>query len=313
MQGGDQRDAHGLPRAALERARLLHGGRAAPRHRGPAPGGVDPHDARRAQPHRVASPVPSDERLGPRRGLDDGLRLARAGADAAIPRDGDRPANEPQLHPARRRRGRPPRRLARRPRRALHDRRATASASTLDLLAREPHLPRASRRGRASSPPRRRSPAASPGRSCGRPGSRGTCARPSRTSPTTRSTSTSCTASERRLLRPVQRSVSTRSCESVKIVRQCAERIPAGDYRVQDRKVTPPPRARIDESMEALIHHFKLFTEGFRVPAGRDLRRRSSRLAARSAATSSPTGPASRSGSTSAGRPSTTCSASTRW
>ena len=32
--------------------------------------------------------------------------------------------------------------------------------------------------------------------------------------------------------------------------------------------MTPPPRARIDESMEALIHHFKLFTEGFRVPAG---------------------------------------------
>jgi NADH-quinone oxidoreductase subunit D len=56
--------------------------------------------------------------------------------------------------------------------------------------------------------------------------------------------------------------------ESIKIVRQCVERMPAGDYRVQDKKVTPPPRARIDESMEALIHHFKLFTEGFRVPAG---------------------------------------------
>jgi NADH-quinone oxidoreductase subunit D len=56
--------------------------------------------------------------------------------------------------------------------------------------------------------------------------------------------------------------------ESVKIVRQCVELMPGGDYRVQDRKVTPPPRARIDESMEALIHHFKLFTEGFRVPAG---------------------------------------------
>jgi NADH-quinone oxidoreductase subunit D len=56
--------------------------------------------------------------------------------------------------------------------------------------------------------------------------------------------------------------------ESVKIVRQCAERMPPGDYRTQDRKVTPPPRARIDESMEALIHHFKLFTEGFRVPPG---------------------------------------------
>jgi NADH-quinone oxidoreductase subunit D len=56
--------------------------------------------------------------------------------------------------------------------------------------------------------------------------------------------------------------------ESIRIVRQCVERMPGGDYRVQDKKVTPPPRARIDESMEALIHHFKLFTEGFRVPAG---------------------------------------------
>jgi NADH-quinone oxidoreductase subunit D len=56
--------------------------------------------------------------------------------------------------------------------------------------------------------------------------------------------------------------------ESVKIVRQCVDKMPGGDFRVQDRKVTPPPRARIDESMEALIHHFKLFTEGFRVPAG---------------------------------------------
>jgi len=56
--------------------------------------------------------------------------------------------------------------------------------------------------------------------------------------------------------------------ESIKMIRQIAEMMPPGDYRVQDRKVTPPPRARIDESMEALIHHFKIFTEGFRVPEG---------------------------------------------
>jgi NADH-quinone oxidoreductase subunit D len=56
--------------------------------------------------------------------------------------------------------------------------------------------------------------------------------------------------------------------ESAKIVRQCVEKMPLGDYRVQDKKITPPPRARIDESMEALIHHFKLFTEGFKVPPG---------------------------------------------
>ena len=56
--------------------------------------------------------------------------------------------------------------------------------------------------------------------------------------------------------------------ESMKIVRQILEKMPKGDYRVQDKKVTPPPRARIDESMEALIHHFKIFTEGFKVPEG---------------------------------------------
>jgi len=56
--------------------------------------------------------------------------------------------------------------------------------------------------------------------------------------------------------------------ESMRIVRQVLEAMPKGDYRIQDKKVTPPPRARIDESMEALIHHFKIFTEGFKVPAG---------------------------------------------
>ncbi|MFN8021581.1 MAG: NADH dehydrogenase (quinone) subunit D [Acidimicrobiales bacterium] len=56
--------------------------------------------------------------------------------------------------------------------------------------------------------------------------------------------------------------------ESMKIVRQILDRMPSGDYRIQNKKVTPPPRARIDESMEALIHHFKIFTEGFKVPEG---------------------------------------------
>jgi NADH-quinone oxidoreductase subunit D len=56
--------------------------------------------------------------------------------------------------------------------------------------------------------------------------------------------------------------------ESIKIVRQIIEKMPRGDYRIQDPKVTPPPRGRIDASMEALIHHFKMFTEGFKVPEG---------------------------------------------
>lgn len=56
--------------------------------------------------------------------------------------------------------------------------------------------------------------------------------------------------------------------ESIRIIRQIMERIPEGDYKVQDKKMTPPPRARIDESMEALIHHFKMYTEGYKVPEG---------------------------------------------
>ena len=56
--------------------------------------------------------------------------------------------------------------------------------------------------------------------------------------------------------------------ESMRIVYQVLEKMPSGDFRIQNKKVTPPPRARIDESMEALIHHFKIFTEGFKVPEG---------------------------------------------
>lgn len=56
--------------------------------------------------------------------------------------------------------------------------------------------------------------------------------------------------------------------ESLKIMRQCLEQMPEGPVRVPDQKVTPPPRALMKSSMEALIHHFKLYTEGVRVPAG---------------------------------------------
>ena len=56
--------------------------------------------------------------------------------------------------------------------------------------------------------------------------------------------------------------------ESMRIVYQVLDCMPSGDFRIHNKKVTPPPRARIDESMEALIHHFKIFTEGFKVPEG---------------------------------------------
>jgi NADH dehydrogenase I, D subunit len=56
--------------------------------------------------------------------------------------------------------------------------------------------------------------------------------------------------------------------ESVKIIRQCLGQMPEGPVRNPSHKVTPPPRAEMKRSMEALIHHFKLYTEGVHVPAG---------------------------------------------
>ncbi len=56
--------------------------------------------------------------------------------------------------------------------------------------------------------------------------------------------------------------------ESNKIIRQCLKQMPQGPIKVDDRKIAPPPRAEMKSSMEALIHHFKLYTEGYHVPAG---------------------------------------------
>ncbi|BAE51588.1 NADH-quinone oxidoreductase subunit D [Paramagnetospirillum magneticum] len=56
--------------------------------------------------------------------------------------------------------------------------------------------------------------------------------------------------------------------ESVKIMKQCIAKMPGGPVRVEDNKITPPKRSEMKTSMESLIHHFKLFTEGFKVPAG---------------------------------------------
>jgi NADH-quinone oxidoreductase subunit D len=57
--------------------------------------------------------------------------------------------------------------------------------------------------------------------------------------------------------------------QSARIMRQCLEQMPKdGPVRAQNHKITQPPRAEMKRSMEALIHHFKLCTEGFHVPAG---------------------------------------------
>ncbi|HTC09014.1 MAG TPA: NADH-quinone oxidoreductase subunit D [Acetobacteraceae bacterium] len=56
--------------------------------------------------------------------------------------------------------------------------------------------------------------------------------------------------------------------ESVKIIQQCLVKMKPGPVKVQDHKISPPTRGEMKRSMEALIHHFKLYTEGYHVPAG---------------------------------------------
>jgi NADH-quinone oxidoreductase subunit D len=56
--------------------------------------------------------------------------------------------------------------------------------------------------------------------------------------------------------------------QSNNIMRQCLEKMPDGPVKVQDHKIAPPRRGEMKRSMEALIHHFKLYTEGYHVPAG---------------------------------------------
>lgn len=56
--------------------------------------------------------------------------------------------------------------------------------------------------------------------------------------------------------------------QSLKLIKQCIEKMPKGPVVSEDPKITPPKRALMKQSMEALIHHFKLYTEGYHVPAG---------------------------------------------
>ncbi len=56
--------------------------------------------------------------------------------------------------------------------------------------------------------------------------------------------------------------------ESLKIIRQALDRLPYGPVRTNNRKFVPPPRSELGTSMEAVIHHFKLWTEGFALPRG---------------------------------------------
>ncbi len=56
--------------------------------------------------------------------------------------------------------------------------------------------------------------------------------------------------------------------QSISLVKQCIEKMPEGQIKTEDRKISPPSRAEMKKSMEALIHHFKLYSEGYHVQEG---------------------------------------------
>ncbi|WP_264378117.1 NADH-quinone oxidoreductase subunit D [Wolbachia endosymbiont (group A) of Volucella inflata] len=56
--------------------------------------------------------------------------------------------------------------------------------------------------------------------------------------------------------------------QSISLMKQCIEKMPEGQIKTEDRKISPPSRAEMKKSMEALIHHFKLYSEGYHVPEG---------------------------------------------
>ncbi|CAK8676595.1 unnamed protein product [Clavelina lepadiformis] len=56
--------------------------------------------------------------------------------------------------------------------------------------------------------------------------------------------------------------------QSLRIIHQCLNKMPPGEIKIDDNKLTPPSRSQMKDSMEAVIHHFKLFTEGYQVPPG---------------------------------------------
>jgi NADH dehydrogenase (ubiquinone) Fe-S protein 2 len=56
--------------------------------------------------------------------------------------------------------------------------------------------------------------------------------------------------------------------QSLRIIEQCVNKMPSGPIKVDDHKISPPPRSEMKTSMEAMIHHFKLYSEGYSVPPG---------------------------------------------
>ena len=192
--GRHVRDAHGLPRAAVQRDGLLPRRRAAARHRGPDPraGQRHPRDDDGAQPDLLAPRRARHRRHGARRAHRDDLRLPRARADPRHLRDDHRPADEPRLHPP----GGvaqdlPPGAVDKIRDAASRCCATTARRTTQTLLDRQRDLDGAHRRTSATSTSTGCMALGITGPICARPACRTTCASRSRTAATRPTSSTS--------------------------------------------------------------------------------------------------------------------------
>ena len=137
---------------------------------------------------------------------------------------------------------------------------------------RQPHLEAAHGRYRRDDAPSRRWPGASPARACAPAACRGICAARSPTTMYDRvefkvPVGRNGDCYDRYLVRMVEMR------ESVKIIKQCLAQMKPGPVKVQDHKFTPPTRAEMKRSMEALIHHFKLLHRGLPRAGRRHLHR----------------------------------------
>ena len=238
-----------------------------------------------AQPDLLPPRRDRHRRHGDRRADRDDDRLPRARAGARPVRADHRPADEPRVHPSRRRRaGHARRRPGPDPR--LHRADEEAPARVRRPLQRQPDLQGPPRWTSATSTSPAAWPSASPGRCCARPATRGTCARASPT-PATRTTTSTSRPGTPWTPTAGSGSGSTRCgsrCASSSRPSTGSPTSRARPVMVGDKKIAWPSQLAIGsdgmgnsldhikhimgESMEALIHHFKLVTEGFRVPAG---------------------------------------------
>ena len=236
--------------------------------RGPQARPVPARDPPRAQPDHVPPGLARHERAGPRRDLDVLVLLPRAREDPRPVRDVLRPAHAHALLPGRRRDRGHPARLRGQGARVPRGHAATRADQYAAMLDKQRDRAAAPARHRRRSTSRRCSASASPARCCAPTGNPWDLRKAAPYSLLRGLRLQDPGRHGGRQLRPLPRPPG-RDLRVGEDHRAGARRAcPRARYITDDRKVALPPRHELATSMEALIHHFKLVTEGFRVPPG---------------------------------------------